>query len=217
MEQKIKNIIAIDGTAASGKGTLARNLAKILNFAHLDTGAVYRLAALRVVDLNEDPLQSAAHTRDNFELNQTLRPDLRRDDVGVMTSKISAMPEVRAILEDIQKNFAYHPPNGFQGAILDGRDIGTHITPDAPLKFYVISRPEIRATRRLKELQSAGIKANYEAVLKDMIERDARDQNREFRPLRPAEDSILLDTSDLSTTEVLEKALAYVKEMLALN
>jgi cytidylate kinase len=212
-----KNIIAIDGTAASGKGTLARNLAKILNFAHLDTGAVYRLAALRVVDLSENPSISAAHIRDNFQLNQITNSDLRRDEVGVMSSKISAMPEVRAILEDIQKNFAYHPPNGFRGAILDGRDIGTHITPDAPLKFYVISRPEIRATRRFKELQSSGIPSKYEAVLKDMIERDARDQNREFRPLRPAEDAIILDTSDLNETEVLEKALAYVKDKLALD
>ena len=212
----IRHIIAIDGPAASGKGTLARNLAAHLNFAHLDTGAVYRLAALSVVDGAAEPLEAATFVRDNFELNQTFNQDLRRDEVGVMTSKISAIPEVRAVLEDIQKNFAYHPPAPYRGAVLDGRDIGTHIAPDAPCKFFVTSRPEIRAERRFKELQSAGIAANYDAVLKDMIERDARDQNRTFRPLKPADDAILLDTSDLTADEVLQKAIIHVKATLAL-
>lgn len=213
----LKPIIAIDGPAASGKGTLARNLAAHFNFAHLDTGAVYRLAALRALDLNEDPLQSAAFIRDNFELDQLLNQDLRRDDIGGMASKISAIPEVRAILESIQKDFAQNPPEPFKGAVLDGRDIGTHIAPEAGLKLYVTCSPEIRATRRFKELQSRGITANYEAVLKDMIERDARDQNREFRPLKPAEDAIILDTSHLTETEVLAKALVHAKNKLALD
>lgn len=212
-----KKIIAIDGPAASGKGTLARKLAEHFHFAHLDTGAVYRLAALRALDLNEDPLQSAAFIRDNFELNQLLNTDLRRDDIGGMASKISAIPEVRAILEFIQKNFAQNPPEPFKGAVLDGRDIGTHIAPEAGLKLYVTCSPEIRAERRFKELQSRGITANYEAVLKEMIERDARDQTRAFRPLKPAEDAIILDTSDLTETEVLAKALVHAKNKLALD
>jgi cytidylate kinase len=134
-----------------------------------------------------------------------------------MTSKISANPEVRAILEDIQKNFAYHPPAPFEGAVLDGRDIGTHITPDAPLKIYVTSRPEIRAERRFKELQSKGIPVSYEAVLTDMVERDTRDQTRAFRPLVPAVDAIHLDTSDLTADDVLQKALLLVKDRFGLG
>lgn len=218
MTNKIsKPIIAIDGPAASGKGTLARRLAETLHFAHLDTGAVYRLVALRVIETGAEPLDAATHIRDNFELEQTLNPDLRRDEVGSMTSKISADPAVRLVLDELQKNFAYDAPNPYQGAILDGRDIGTHITPDAPLKFYVTSRPEIRATRRYKELQSKGIPVSYEAVLKDMVERDTRDQTRAFRPLVPADDAIMMDTSDLTADEVLQKALTIVKDRLGLS
>lgn len=210
-------MIAIDGPAASGKGTLARRLAEILNFAHLDTGAVYRLAALRVLETNEDPVVATRHVHDNFELNQTLNPNLRRDEVGSMTSKISANPDVRIVLDDLQKNFAHFPPEPYLGAILDGRDIGTHILPDAPLKLYVTSRPEVRAERRYKELQLKGIPVSYEAVLTDMNERDTRDQTRAFRPLVPADDAIILDTSDLTADEVLQKALSIVKDRLGIS
>lgn len=216
-EKNSKPIIAIDGPAASGKGTLARRLAETLNFAHLDTGAVYRLVALHVIQTGAEPLDAATHIRDNFKLEQTLNPDLRNDDVGSMTSKISANPDVRLVLDELQKNFAYDAPAPYHGAILDGRDIGTHITPDAPLKFYVTSRPDIRATRRYKELQSKGIPVSYEAVLKDMVERDTRDQTRAFRPLVPADDAIMMDTSDLTADDVLQKALEIVKNRLGVT
>ena len=214
---KAKPMIAIDGPAASGKGTLARSLAEKLNFAHLDTGAVYRLVALRVIETGEDPLVAVRHIHDNFQLNQTINPELRRDDVGSMTSKISASPDVRLVLDDLQKNFAYSPPEPYRGAILDGRDIGTHILPDAPLKLYVISRPEIRAMRRYKELQLKGIPVSYEAVLTDMNERDTRDQTRAFRPLVPADDAMIVDTSDLTADEVLQKTLDIVKNRLGIS
>jgi CMP/dCMP kinase len=211
----VKPIIAIDGPAASGKGTLARRLAECLNFAYLDTGAVYRLVALKVIETGLDPVIAVGEVEKFFQLNQLDNDNLRRDDVGSMTSKIAAIPDVRLVLDELQKNFAYHPPAPFNGAVLDGRDIGTHITPDASLKFYVTSRPEIRAQRRFKELQLKGIPVSYEAVLKDMIERDTRDQTREFRPLKPADDAILLDTSDMTIDEVLEKALDIARTRFA--
>lgn len=216
MSNNTKNtpIIAIDGPAASGKGTLARRLADALNFAHLDTGAVYRLAALKVIETGLDPVDAVTEVNKNFQLNQLDNPDLRRHDVGSMTSKISAIPDVRLVLDELQKNFAHHPPAPYQGAVLDGRDIGTHITPDAPVKFYVVSRPEIRATRRYKELLSRGIPVTYDTVLKDMAERDERDQNRAFRPMRPAADAILLDTSDLTPDEAFEQALTLARSRL---
>ena len=220
------NIIAIDGPSASGKGTLARRLADSLHYAYLDTGAVYRLVALQVLNNGHDPAEAdkaiaaAREVELAFEPEQLQNPDLRNDHVAQATSKASAHPAVRAILMDIQRNFAAHPPlipgkPPFNGAILDGRDIGTVVCPDAALKLFVTASPEIRAKRRFKELQSKGFTTTYDAVLQDMCERDARDSERTTAPLKPAEDAVLLDTSDLTADKALEKALHLVRQCLA--
>lgn len=219
------NVIAIDGPSASGKGTLARKLADALNYAYLDTGAVYRLVALRVIETNANPenaaeaIEAAKWVEQHFEPEQLQNPALRNDNVAVATSKASAHPDVRAVLMAIQRNFAAHPPlikgrPAFAGAVLDGRDIGTVVCPDAGLKLYVTASPEIRAERRFKELQNKGFATTYEAVLQDMRERDARDSGRSTAPLKPAEDAVLFDTSDLTADKALEKALHLVRQTL---
>lgn len=217
-----KPVIAIDGPAASGKGTLSRALADKINFAHLDTGAIYRVSALRFVQQKSDlttesAVKAARDIRDNFNLNILNDPHLRSDEIGSLTSKISAIPEVREILEDIQRDFAKNPPAPYKGAVLDGRDIGTIICPAAEIKLYVTASAEIRAERRLKELQNRGISANYDAVLKDMKDRDFRDMNRDFRPLKPASDAITIDTSDLTPDQALKQALEIVARTLGIT
>lgn len=208
-------VIAIDGPAASGKGTLARKLAAELNFAHMDTGAVYRAASLYLSragwDLNENAAAKAAqYVRENLTMDMLSDPALRSDDIGTLTSKLSAIPEVRAILLDTQRDFANNPPQPYKGSVLDGRDIGTIVCPEAPVKLYVTASAEIRSQRRLKELQNRGLSATYDAVLKDMQERDLRDMNRDIAPLRPASDSVVLDTSDLTPDQALKQALEIV-------
>ena len=216
-----KPVIAIDGPAASGKGTLSRKLAEKLNFAHLDTGAVYRIAALYMVQQNLDlttpnGIHSAQYILENMTLAMLSDPLLRSDEISVLTSKLSAIPEVRAILLDTQRNFAKNPPENYDGAVLDGRDIGTVVCPDADVKLFVTANAESRAKRRLKELQMRGLSATYDAVLKDMKERDFRDTNREIAPLKPAEDGVILDTSDLTPDQALEEALRIVKSKTGL-
>lgn len=211
-----KLVIAIDGPAASGKGTLSRKLAEKLNFAHLDTGAVYRIAALYMVQQNleldtPNGILAAQYILENINLDMLSDPLLRSDEISVLTSKLSAIPEVRAILLDTQRNFAKNPPENFSGAVLDGRDIGTVVCPDADVKLFVTANVEARAQRRLNELQTRGLSATYDAVLKDMKERDFRDTNREIAPLKPAEDGVILDTSHLTPDQALEEALRIVR------
>ncbi len=208
----IKKVIAIDGPAASGKGTLARKLAETLNFAHLDTGAIYRMVALQLVQQNKEfsedlAIEAAQFVQQNLTDELMRHPDLRLDDVGTMASKVSAVPLVRGILLDMQRNFAQNPPAGFNGAVLDGRDIGTIVCPNANLKLYVTASVEIRAKRRFDELERRGLKANYDDVLQDMKERDFRDTNRETAPLKPAEDAVILDTSQMTAEEAFQVAL----------
>ena len=212
-------IIAIDGPAASGKGTLSRTLAEHLNFAHLDTGAIYRLTSLQLVQQNlelteESAITAAQFIRENLTLEMLQNPALRADEIGSLTSRLSAIPEVREILLDTQRNFAQNPPAPYQGAVLDGRDIGTVVCPDAKVKLYVTASTEIRAERRLKELQNRGLSANYDAVLKDMQERDLRDTSRDIAPLKPASDAVILDTSDLTAEQALKQALEIVARTL---
>lgn len=222
-----KPIIAVDGPAASGKGTIARKLSEILNFAHMDTGALYRAAAFELLDSG----LSVKDKRDAHDAAQNLvkkitaspspdkilgNPRLRDDDIGQAASKIAALPEVRAALDDLQKNFAKNPGTQFDGAILDGRDIGTIICPNAPLKFFITAKTEVRAQRRLKELQSKGIQATYGTVLDDMRERDKRDSERKNAPMTRAKDAIIIDNSDLDAKETLETALKITKERLNL-
>jgi len=219
-------IIAIDGPSASGKGTLAWKLAESLNYAHMDTGALYRLVAHRILeqglnpDAETDCVTAAQWVENNFNPEQLHNPAIRTDAVAQATSKASAHATVRQILMQIQRNFAHHPPMNrthkpYAGAILDGRDIGTVVCPDAKLKLFVTASPEIRAQRRFKELQNKGFQTTYEAVLQDMRERDARDSGRSVAPLKPAEDAIILDTSELTPDEALNKAIDLVRQSLA--
>lgn len=205
-------IIAIDGPAASGKGTLARNLAKKLNFAYLDTGALYRTVAKISLEENIAPLDAARKLQKIVTPELLADPAIRTDEVGQAAAAVADDKDVRKALYDLQRNFAKNPPKPFQGSILDGRDIGTVICPDADAKLFIIADPATRAERRTKELLSRGLSTTYEAVLADMRERDARDESRKAAPLRPAEDAIVLDTTHLSESEVLEKALEIIRE-----
>ncbi len=216
-------IVAIDGPAASGKGTLARNIAESLNFAHLDTGALYRAVAYEVIvsagdPMNKDDALKAAQNLTNKLSSGT--PDilshagLREDTVANAASKVATIPAVREALIQLQRGFASNPPDGKKGAVLDGRDIGTVICPDATIKLFITADTETRAKRRLKELQSRGIPATYEAVLTDMRERDARDQGRKTAPLVPADDALIIDTSHLTAEEALNEALGLIRARL---
>ncbi len=213
-------IIAIDGLAASGKGTIARLLAKHFNYAHLDTGLLYRAVGAAVLAVHGDPSDPILAARAAEMLDPTAVCAIKHDDflrtaaVGSAASVVAAMPDVRAFLLDFQRNFCAKPPDGKAGAVLDGRDIGTIIAPDAKVKIFVTARPEIRATRRAKELRARGENVTDAAVLADMQARDARDQNRGVAPTHPASDARLLDTSELSVDQSLAHALAIVQEAM---
>ncbi len=206
-------IIAIDGPAASGKGTLARGLAAALGFAHLDTGMIYRAVAAKVLANGEDPQDVAAALRaaQALDAGDLRRGDLRRQEVGQGASVVAAIPEVRTALLAFQRDFAAHPPDGRAGAVLDGRDVGTVVCPQAEVKLYVTASPEIRARRRHKELLDGGAESIYARVLQEVRDRDARDSGRKAAPLRPAEDAIVLDTTELSAEAALAAALAHIR------
>ncbi len=225
---KLPVVIAIDGTAASGKGTLARLLSREMHMAVLDTGALYRWIAKKIMDDGKKPEDEGAAVAiaqgltDGLRLSDLADSALRTDEVGQVTSKIAAYPGVRAALLSFQRSFAVHPPlnsegNRPVGAILDGRDIGTVVCPDADIKFYVTADVEIRAKRRHKELQSVDNPVTYEAVLADMRERDARDSGRKAAPMKPADDAIVLDTSHVGIDDVLNMALSHIGERLGEN
>ncbi len=211
-------IIAIDGPAAAGKGTLARRLAEHFRLELLDTGLLYRAVGRKVLDIGveigDDPeiYSVIAGQAARGLIPADLEVDgLRTDEAAQAASKVSALPEVRAALLDFQRNFALHPPYKGKGAILDGRDIGTVVCPDADVKFFVSASTEVRAKRRFNELQSRGLEAIYARVLEDMEERDARDMGRDASPLVPAEDSFQLDTSNLDADQVFAVALDYIQ------
>ena len=212
----VTKIIAIDGPAASGKGTIARRLAAYLNYAHLDTGALYRLVGVRVLetggdpDLSEDAIAAARWVSGNFKSEMSENPTIRTAEAGNAASKSSVFPEVRQALYDLQVNFAHNPPAGKGGVVLDGRDIGTVICPDADVKLYITASVEERARRRFAELQGKGHDVNFDKVLLEMKERDARDSGRDTAPLKPAEDAIVIDTSDLNADDSFGNALNLV-------
>ena len=211
-------IIAIDGPAAAGKGTLAMRLSKHFGLELLDTGLLYRAVGLKVLEviknigndskLYRETASSAARTL----IPEDLKVDgLRTEQAAQVASKISTVPEVRTALLDFQRNFAKNPPNAGKGAILDGRDIGTVVCPDADVKLFIFASTEVRAKRRFKELQFRGVEAIYARVLEDMVKRDARDIERDASPLVAAENSFQLDTSNLDADETLAAALDYIQ------
>ena len=210
-------VIAIDGPAASGKGTLARRLAEQFGLAHLDTGKIYRATALAVLDAGGDPYdaptsEAAAKTLDLVSLADRR---LNGDEVARAASIVAAIPAVRAALLQFQRGFARHPPGGAKGAVLDGRDIGTVVCPDAPLKLFVTASVESRAKRRVKELRERGAEAIYETVLEGMKERDARDSERRAAPLAAAPDAVTIDTTSLDADQVFEQASKLIARLLA--
>ena len=206
-------IIAIDGPAASGKGTLAKRIAAHFGFALLDTGLLYRAVGLKTLNRGSDPSDAAAAAAaaESLDPAELENPELRTDAAAGAASKVGAIPAVRAALLDFQRRFAGHPPGGVKGAVLDGRDIGTVVCPDADAKLFVTASVEVRAERRLKELRERGLEAIHSRVLQEMKERDSRDASRAVAPLEPAGDAFVLDTSDLDPDAVFAEALAFIQ------
>jgi cytidylate kinase len=196
-------VIAVDGTAASGKGTLAKKLAKHYSFAHLDSGSLYRLVALSVIEAGIDAVAAAQA----IDLSRTGDAAIRSDRIGRKASEVSAIPEVRAALFQFQRDFATQWP----GAVIDGRDIGTVIAPDATAKLFVDARLEVRAWRRWKEFEAMGIVRHENEVLTDLARRDLADKARTISPMVPAPDALLLDTTDLDIDAAFAAALALVE------
>jgi len=204
-------VIAIDGPAASGKGTLARKLAQHLDYAYLDTGALYRAVALEAHRHDDDVIKAARNLK-NLNLTD---PEIKSESTGGLASKISAIPEVRALLLDFQQDFAKNPPQGRKGAVLDGRDIGTVICPDADVKIFITADVKTRAKRRfLEEFGPEGTDANFKAILDELTQRDARDTTRSTAPLKPAENAHLLDTTNSDIEAVFEQALQLVPDRM---
>jgi len=206
-------VIAVDGTAASGKGTLAKKLAAHFGFAHLDSGALYRLTALAVLEAGGDPKDESDAVRgaQTMDLSRAGDPAIRTDIVGRAASHVAAIPAVRSALLEFQRNFLAHPPGGGPGAVMDGRDIGTVICPSATAKLYVDARPEVRARRRWNELKGMNLRRAEQDVLAELNARDAADRSRPIAPLKQAPDADLLDTSDLGIDAAFAAALALVK------
>ncbi|MBX9748470.1 MAG: (d)CMP kinase [Roseococcus sp.] len=203
-------IIAVDGPAAAGKGTLARRLAAQLGLPYLDTGLLYRATGRRVLDAGGDPASAAdaAHAAQTLQPADLDRGDLRGPPADDAASKVAAIPAVRAALLDFQRRFGQA-----HGAVLDGRDIGTVVFPDAPVKLFVTASPEERARRRHAELAARGEAPPLAEVAAEMAARDARDSARDAAPLRPAADAVLLDTSTLDAEAAFAAALRIVESL----
>ena len=194
--------VAIDGPAAAGKGTISRAVAARFGFAHLDTGLLYRAVGVK----GGDPVQAAS----TLTPEDLARADLRTLEAGEAASKVAVLPEVRAALTAFQRNFARRKG----GAVLDGRDIGTVICPDAEVKLFVTASADIRARRRWLELGGDDAADAYDDVLKQVRDRDERDMNRADAPMKPAEDAAMLDTSEMSIDDAVARALALIAERL---
>lgn len=210
-------VIAVDGTAASGKGTLAKKLARHFNFPHLDSGALYRLTALAVLEKKGDPKNEtdAVKGARAIDLSRAGDPEIRTDVVGKAASDVAAIPAVRQALFNFQRDFLLSPPGHAEGAVMDGRDIGTVIAPDATAKLFVDARPEVRAHRRWLELKGLGILRDEAQVLAEINARDAADRSRAVSPLKQAADADLLDTSDLDADAAFRAGLALVQARVA--
>jgi CMP/dCMP kinase len=202
-------VIAVDGSAASGKGTLAKKLAAHFGFHHLDSGSLYRLTAMGVIDAGGDPTNEADAAKAARVIDPSKASDqrIRLAEIGKAASLVSAFPSVRAALLNYQREFAKRAP----GAVVDGRDIGTVVCPNAPAKLFVDASPEVRAHRRWLELKSYGQSPDEAVILKEIKERDARDSNRPISPQKPASDADLLDTTHLGIDAAFAAALALVQ------
>lgn len=198
--------VAIDGPAASGKGTISKALAAHFGFAHLDTGLLYRAVGART--LQGEAAEEAAKTLRTEDLESDA---LRSPEVAQAASRVAALPEVRAALIDFQRSFAARAG----GAVLDGRDIGTVICPAAQVKLFVTAEADVRARRRFEELSGKGLKLTFEEVLADVQARDARDMGRADAPLKPASDALLIDTSQMAIADAVAEAVRLVEARLA--
>lgn len=206
-------VIALDGPSAAGKGTLARRLAAHYDLAHLDTGTLYRAVGRRVMREGHSPSDAryAAEIALNLQPIDLLDTELRTEATGQAASIVAAIPEVRANLLAWQRQFARNPPDGKAGAVLDGRDIGTVICPDADVKLFVTASLEARTERRFRELQEAGADPIRRAVLDEMALRDRRDSERATAPLLPAPGALVLDTSGMDADAVFDRVVVFIE------
>lgn len=214
MTRTTSAVIAIDGPAASGKGTVARRLADELSLRYLDTGSLYRATGLAVLRAGQDPSneEHAVATANCLDFEAFSDEDLRSEEAGIAASHVAFLPAVRAVLLRFQRALAAEPGPGFQGAILDGRDIGTVVCPDADVKIFVTANLEVRIRRRLQELMDRGEPVIEARVRADMEARDKRDRDRSVAPLKPADDAWLLDTTDMDADKVFAAALGHIRE-----
>jgi cytidylate kinase len=205
-------IVTVDGPVAAGKGTLSRRLAADLGFAHLDTGMIYRAVGCKVMWAGGDPANEALALQAAERLNPAdlTAEGLRDEAAGLAASKVAVIPSVRAALLEYQRRFAARPPGGEPGAVLDGRDTGTVVCPQAEAKLFVTASAQVRARRRYLELHNRGETITEAEVLADLVARDKRDSERAVAPLKPAPDAHLLDTSDLDIDAAFRAARAFV-------
>jgi cytidylate kinase len=212
-------IIAIDGPAGAGKGTLARRLASAFQLAYLDTGLLYRAVGMHVVEMGGDPADPAAaiHAAKHLELSSLESPRLREEIAADAASKVAAIPDVREALLAFQRDFAANPPTPYTGAVLDGRDIGTVVCPNADLKLFVTATVIERARRRTLELQAKGIDVIQDRILADMLARDERDRDRKVAPLASATDAVILDTTELDADMVFDRAAILLRSIQERN
>ncbi|MEL6363865.1 MAG: (d)CMP kinase [Pseudomonadota bacterium] len=209
-------VIAVDGPAASGKGTLSRRIAETYGFAYLDTGSLYRGVAWSLLVAGRDPESDADAAAAAADLDAAAIDGdaIRTDAVGVAASRVAAKPAVRAALLEYQRRFAASPPGGAKGSVLDGRDIGTVVCPEATVKLFVSAAPEVRARRRWLELRAEDPDLAEETVLADIRARDARDAGRADAPMRPAADAVLIDTSSMTIDQAFAAARAAIDPAL---
>lgn len=219
-ESAKKIVIAVDGPAASGKGTLAKALAAQLGYAYLDTGSLYRAVALATLERGGNPSKAedviaALDVMKHLTPGLLSNPAMRSAEVAEAATRVAVVPEVRQVVRDYQIAFAQNPPGGVAGVVLDGRDIGTVVCPDADIKFFITASPEERARRRFEELKIRNPGLTQEAVLNDINERDRRDITRTISPLIPAADAYVLDTTKMTADESLAEAINIVKSKLS--
>ena len=216
-------IIALDGPAASGKGTIARRIAARFGFAHLDTGLLYRAVARALLDRRESaPGLDASEERQKAErFARTIQPSqldparLRTPEVDALSARVAAWPEVRTGILAYQRAFAHCPPGRAKGSVLDGRDIGSVVCPDAHLKMFVTASEQARTERRLRERLQQGYRTDFETVLSEIRDRDARDRDRKAAPLVRTADAVLLDTTELGIDSAVDRVAALVADALA--